>query len=75
MDKLPVLSAKELLKILSKLGYYPIRQRGSHITLSSSLNYPQITVPFHKEIAKGTLRAIIREIGISREEFMKLIES
>ena len=73
MDKLPVLSAKELIKILTKLGYYPIRQKGSHITLSSS-NYPQITVPFHKEIARGTLRAIIREIGLTREQFMKLLE-
>ena len=73
MDKLPILSATELIKILTKLGYYPIRQRGSHITLRSS-HHPQITVPFHKELAKGTLRAIIREIGITREQFMKLSE-
>ena len=68
-----MLSAKELIKILSKLGYYPIRQRGSHITLSSP-TYPQITVPFHKEIRKGTLRAIIREIGIPKERFMELVK-
>lgn len=72
MDKLPVLSAKELIKILATLGYYPIRQKGSHITLGNP-TYPKITVPFHKEIAKGTLRAIIRQIGITKEQFMKLI--
>lgn len=73
MDKLPVLSAIQLIKILTKIGYYPIRQKGSHITLSSP-NYPQITVPFHKEMARGTLRAIIREIGLTRDQFMELLE-
>ncbi len=72
MDKLPIISAKELIKILTRLNYYPIRQKGSHITLRSP-DYPQITVPFHKEIAKGTLMAIIREIGITKEQFMQLI--
>ncbi|MFA6530653.1 MAG: type II toxin-antitoxin system HicA family toxin [Candidatus Micrarchaeia archaeon] len=73
MDKLPVLSAIELLKILAKLGYYSVRQKGSHMTLRST-NYPPITIPMHKEIARGTLRAIIREIGITKEQFEQLIE-
>jgi len=73
MDKLPVLSATELLKILAKLGYYTVRQKSSHMTLRST-NYPPITIPIHKEIARGTLRAIIREVGITKEQFERLIE-
>jgi predicted RNA binding protein YcfA (HicA-like mRNA interferase family) len=71
---LPVISAKELIKVLSKLGYQRDHQTGSHIILRNE-KYPfrRITVPNHKEIAKGTLRAIIRQIGLTLEEFKRLI--
>jgi predicted RNA binding protein YcfA (HicA-like mRNA interferase family) len=74
VNRLPVLSAKELIKALLKLGYEIDHQTGSHIILRNS-NYPfrRLTVPNHKEIAKGTLRAIIRQAGLSLEEFISLI--
>ena len=74
MSRLPVLSAKELIKALAKLGYEIDHQTGSHIILRNS-NYPfrRLTIPNHKEIAKGTLRAIIRQAGLSLEEFISLI--
>ncbi len=74
MSKLPVLSANELIKVLSKIGYQIDHQTGSHIILRN-VNYPfrRLTIPNHKEIAKGTLRAIIRQAGLSLEEFIQMI--
>ena len=70
MSKLPVISAKELLKILSKIGYSVDHQTGSHIIIRNK-NYPyrRITVPNHKEVARGTLRAILRQSGLTLGEF------
>lgn len=74
MSKLPLLSANELIKVLSKIGYQTDHQTGSHIILRN-VNYPfrRLTIPNHKEIAKGTLRAIIRQAGLSLEEFIQMI--
>jgi len=63
---LPRISGREVVKALTRIGYEQDRQRGSHIILRQS-SYPhrRITVPDHKEIAKGTLRAVIRETGLT----------
>ncbi|MFQ6036843.1 MAG: type II toxin-antitoxin system HicA family toxin [Sedimentisphaerales bacterium] len=73
MSKLPVVSGKLLCKILGKIGYSIDHQTGSHIILRHR-NPPhrRLTVPDHKEIAKGTLRAIIRQAGLTLDEFKKL---
>ncbi len=74
MSKLPVISGAKLCKILKKIGYETDHQTGSHIILRN-VQYPyrRATVPNHKEISKGTLRAIIRECGLSLEEFKALV--
>jgi len=74
VSKLPVLSGQELCKILAKVGYRIDHQTGSHIILRNE-NPPhrRLTVPMHREIAKGTLRAIIRQAGLSRSEFLDLL--
>jgi predicted RNA binding protein YcfA (HicA-like mRNA interferase family) len=74
VSRQPVLSANELVKALYKIGYLIDHQTGSHIILRN-VNYPfrRLTIPNHKEIAKGTLRAIIRQAGLSIEEFKQLI--
>ncbi len=71
---LPIVSGQEVLNALKKVGYEKDRQRGSHV-IARQLKAPhrRITIPDHKEIAKGTLRAIIRESGLSVEEFNKLL--
>ncbi|MBI5665137.1 MAG: type II toxin-antitoxin system HicA family toxin [Nitrospirae bacterium] len=73
MSKLPVVSGQELCKILRKTGYAIDHQTGSHIILRNE-NPPhrRLTVPNHKEIAKGTLRAILRQAGLTVEEFKDL---
>lgn len=72
-DKLPQLSSRKLLKVLSKLGYLLVRKKGSHMHLRGP-GLPPLTIPDHNPISKGTLRAIIRQIGLSKEEFMKHLE-
>ena len=68
MSKLPVISGKELIKVLMKTGYYIRDQEGSHIHLRHPQKLP-LTVPNHREIARGTLRTIIRDSGLSLKEF------
>ncbi|MUG94638.1 addiction module toxin, HicA family [Scytonema sp. UIC 10036] len=55
------------------MGFSVYRQRGSHITTIRQEPTNQVTVPNHKEIAKSTLRAIIRQVCLSVEEFIALL--
>jgi len=74
LTKLPVISGKELCKILGKIGYLIDHQTGSHIILRNQKPpYRRLTVPNHKEIARGTLRSIIREAGLSINEFQDFV--
>jgi predicted RNA binding protein YcfA (HicA-like mRNA interferase family) len=76
MTKLPILSGRELVKILGKAGFAPSRQRGSHIVLvrTDESGKRAVVVPDHKEIDKGTLIEIIREAGLKRDEFLRLLK-
>ena len=75
MPKLPVLSGKELVAALKRLGYEEDHRTGSHIILRHrDPPHRRLTLPDHKEIAKGTLRAILRQAVISVEELLKLLE-
>jgi len=75
MPKLPVISGRELVKLLRKVGYEVDHQTGSHIILRhKEPPHRRLTIPDHKEIAKGTLRAIIKQAGLTREEFEKLMK-
>ena len=74
MSRLPRISGRQAVKALRRLGYELDRQRGSHMILRQS-SYPhrRLVVPDHKELPKGTLRAIIRQAGLSVEEFSALL--
>jgi len=73
MSKLPRISGRKCVKALTKVGFYFKRQEGSHIILRRDNLFAQIVVPDHKELDRGTLRAIIRQVGLSVDEFVKLI--
>ncbi|QUV83023.1 type II toxin-antitoxin system HicA family toxin [Chloracidobacterium sp. D] len=74
MSDLPKISGRELVKALKKIGYEQDRQRGSHIILRQiDPPHRRVTVPDHKEIAKGTLWTIIREIGLTIDELKDLL--
>lgn len=71
MSRLPVVSGKDLIRILEKSGYSVRDQKGSHVHLRHSVK-PPLTVPYHATIARGTLRAIIREAELSVDEFLEI---
>ncbi len=73
MSKLPRLSGRECVKALEKVGFYLKRQEGSHMILRRDDPFGQLVVPDHKELDRGTLRAIIRQSGLGVDEFMKLL--
>jgi len=73
MSKLPVISGRECIKALEKAGFYFKRQEGSHIVMRRDDPFGQVVVPNHKELDRGTLRAIIRQARLSSNEFMKLL--
>ena len=73
MSKLPVISGKRLSKILEQIGYLIDHQSGSHLILrQNKAPYRRLTIPNHKEIAKGILRSIIRQAGLTLAEFIDL---
>jgi len=72
--KLPIVSGKDAVRALAKKGYAIDHQTGSHIVLRQAASpHRRLTIPNHKEIAKGTLRAILRQAGLSIEEFVSLL--
>jgi len=74
MPKLPIISGKDLVKVFIKMGYEKDHQTGSHIILRHrDPPHRRLTIPNHNEISKGTLRAIIRQSGLSREEFFDIL--
>ena len=76
MPKLPVLSGKDTIKALSKIGFRHVRTRGSHAILNKLDEVKgkiTIPVPLHKELAKGTLKNIMNQVGLSLEEFLELL--
>lgn len=73
MSKLPVVSGRECARALEKAGYYFKRQEGSHIILRRDDPFGQIVVPDHKHLDRGTLRAILRQAGLSVDDFIELL--
>ena len=71
--KLPRISGRGCVKILERAGFYFKRQESSHITLRRDDPFAQVVVPDHKELDRGTLRAIIRQTGLSVGEFVRLM--
>ena len=74
MSKLPVVSGKDCIKTLKKIGFYFKRQEGSHIIVRRDKPFAQLTIPDHKELDKGTLRAILRQAEIGVDEFINLLK-
>ena len=73
--KLPLLEAKELIKILNRMGFEVIRQKGSHVYLKHKDGRSTV-VPLHpgREIGRGLLKRILNEVEMPREEFMNYVK-
>jgi predicted RNA binding protein YcfA (HicA-like mRNA interferase family) len=73
MPVLPVLSGRKAVRVFEKLGWEIARQRGSHIILVKEGEMATLSVPDHKEVAKGTLRSLIRSAGLTVAAFVEEI--
>ncbi|MBI5485901.1 MAG: type II toxin-antitoxin system HicA family toxin [Deltaproteobacteria bacterium] len=73
MSKLPSVSGRQCLRALEKAGFRVIRQEGSHVVARRDEPFAQVVVPDHRELDRGTLRAIIRQAGLSVDEFVALV--
>jgi len=69
MATLPVVSGREAVKAFEQLGFIVHRQKGSHMILYHT-NGRHLSIPDHKELDRGTLRALIRGAGITVEDFV-----
>ena len=71
MPKLPLVSGTEVVRTLERLGFIVLRQKGSHIILRRG---PMgCVVPNHREIKMGTLSGILKQAGVSVEEFIETL--
>jgi predicted RNA binding protein YcfA (HicA-like mRNA interferase family) len=73
LSKLPRISGRDCVKALAKAGFYQKRQHGSHIVVRRDDPFAQLVVPDHKELDRGTLRAILRQADLGVDEFNALL--
>ena len=73
--KLPLVSGKDIIKLLQKEGFAVTRQKGSHVSLHKKIGNKTmlVVVPVKEEVKKGTLLSIIKQAGMTREEFINKI--
>ena len=71
MSHLPVLSGRRVVKVFESFGWQVARQRGSHIILIKPGHIATLSVPDHREVARGTLRALIRLADLTVEQFVR----
>ena len=74
MPKLPIISGIKAVKALTRVGFSIDHQTGSHIIMrKDGSKSVTISVPKHKEMKAGTLRILIKQAGLTVEEFLKLL--
>ncbi|HHV56488.1 MAG TPA: type II toxin-antitoxin system HicA family toxin [Firmicutes bacterium] len=71
MTALPVVSGADCVSALCKVGFRVVRQKGSHVVLRRDDPFAQTVVPKHLELDRGTLKAILRQAGLTVEEFCR----
>ena len=73
-EKLPLLSGRKIAQAFVRLGWEVARQRGSHIILVKPGHIASLSVPDHKEVARGTLRALLRSADVDLADFLRAAE-
>jgi predicted RNA binding protein YcfA (HicA-like mRNA interferase family) len=71
MPSLPVLSGSEVIKVFERFGWRVVRQSSSHIIMTKEGEIATLSIPDHKEVARGTLRSLIRAANLTIDEFVK----
>lgn len=75
MPRLPSVSGERVVRALKRAGFIELRQKGSHVSLEKRVGEKvfKTVVPMHSELAKGTLSDILKQSGLTLEEFLSLI--
>ena len=73
MPKLPHVSGREVARALQRLGFTVLRQKGSHIILRRGSS--GCVVPDHREVKTGTLSGVLKQAGVSQDEFLQALRS
>ncbi len=71
MPALPVISGREAARVFAAFGWQVARQRGSHIIMVREGAIATLSIPDHTEVARGTLRSLIRSAGLTVEQFVQ----
>lgn len=69
MPPLPVLSGAEVIRIFEKFGWQVVRRKGSHVVMTKHGQIVTLSIPDHKEVARGTLRGLIKMAGLTIDQF------
>jgi len=75
MPKLPSVSGERVLRALKRAGFVELRRKGSHVSLEKRIGDQvfKTVIPMHSELAKGTLSDILKQSGVSLEQFLELL--
>ena len=73
-SSIPVLSGREVVRAFEKFGWHMARQKASHIIMTKPGEIVTLSVPDHKEVARGTLRSLIRSANLTVEEFVSAVK-
>jgi predicted RNA binding protein YcfA (HicA-like mRNA interferase family) len=72
-SRLPVISGREAVRVFEQFGWSLTRQASSHIILTRPGEIVTLSVPDHREVAKGTLRSLIRSAGLTVDQFIEKV--
>jgi predicted RNA binding protein YcfA (HicA-like mRNA interferase family) len=73
MPPLPTLGSAEVVKAFERFGWQVARQRGSHIIMTKEGHIATLSIPYRKDIAKGTLRSLIRSANLTVDDFISVL--
>ena len=75
MSRIPVISGREIVKILGRIGFVIVGRKGSHVRMKRQRGKEVLIViiPMHRELAKGTLRSILRQANMTLEDLNRLV--
>ena len=73
MPTIPLLKPSQVVKAFENLGWEVVRQKGSHIIMTREGHIATLSIPKHKEVARGTLRGLINRAGLTVDEFIDIL--
>jgi predicted RNA binding protein YcfA (HicA-like mRNA interferase family) len=75
LSKLPTISGREIVKVLEKIGFAIVGRKSSHVRLKRQRGKEVliVIVPMHRELAKGTLRSVLRQSNLTMEDLNRLL--